>query len=230
MKKVFLFGDSIRMGYDRYVKESMVNIAQVYYPAENSRYSTYILRDLHKWKNQVGIDTADVVHWNVGHWDTLRIYGDDPLTRPNVFADNVERILKRIKFLFPAAKIIFATSTPVIEEGYIADFEMRYNRDVEAYNRIACEVCEKYGVIINDLYALLKDAPMSYHSDQSHYYTADATELIGGQVNRMICQALDVDPCLLVLPDKNAFHQAGGKNDRQLYVKKGDYYESMNGT
>lgn len=229
MKKVFLFGDSIRMGYDRYVKESMVNIAEVYYPSENSRYTTYILRDLHNWKEQVGIDTADVVHWNVGHWDTLRIYGDGPLTRPEMFADNVERIIKRIKFLFPTAKIIFATSTPVIEDGYIEDFEMRYNKDVEEYNRIACEVCTKHGVIINDLYGLLKDAPASYHSDQSHFYTADGTEVIGGQVNRVICEAMGADVKELVLPDKNDFVQTGGKDDKQLYIKRGNYYESIIG-
>ncbi len=43
MKKVFLIGDSIKSGYDRYVKESMANIAEVYYHNENCRFYEYIL-------------------------------------------------------------------------------------------------------------------------------------------------------------------------------------------
>lgn len=229
MKKIFLIGDSIRKGYDRYVKESMADIAEVYYHDENSRFSEYILRCVHSWKSDVNLDNADAIHWNVGHWDTLRIYGDDCLTRPEVYADNLERISKRLEFLFPNSKQIFATSTPVIESGYIADFEVRYNSDVEKYNDIAREVLEKRGVIINDLYALLKDDQERLHSDQSHFYTADATEIIGSAVNNVLCDVLDLDKSKLLKPDKNDFAITCFKNDNELYVKKGDYYELVQG-
>ena len=152
MKKVFLIGDSIKSGYDRYVKESMANIAEVYYHNENCRFSEYILREVHKWKDELKLGNVDVVHWNVGHWDTIRIYGDGCLTRPDTYADNLERISKRLEFLFPGSKQIFATSTPVIESGYVEGFEMRYNSDVEKYNEIAVNVLQKRGVMINDLY------------------------------------------------------------------------------
>ena len=36
MKKIVLFGDSIRMGYDKYVREALEGTAEVYYPEENS--------------------------------------------------------------------------------------------------------------------------------------------------------------------------------------------------
>lgn len=229
MKKILLLGDSIRKGYDRYVKESMANIAEVCYPEQNCQHTTNILRDLHNWISNLKCNDADAVHWNVGHWDTLKIYGDDCLTRPEVYADNLERISKRLEFLLPNAVQIFATSTPVIESGYLEGFEMRYNADVERYNEIAKEVLGKRGVIINDLYALVKDNHERLQSDQSHYYTADGTEVLGSAVNEIICDTLRIDKKLLVLPDKNDFAVTCYKNDNELYVKIGDYYEMVQG-
>lgn len=228
MKDIFLFGDSIRQGYDLYVKESMANLANVYYTKDNSRNTPYILRDLHNWKDDLRIKNCDAVHFNAGHWDTLRIYNDEPLTKPDVYADNMKRIAERLIFLFPNAKLIFATSTPVIESGYIEGFECRYNRDVEKYNEIAISVLKPYNVIINDLYGLLKDKP-ELHSDQSHFYTADATELIGSRVNNILCDALNMDKSKLVVPQKEKFAITTYKNDNELYVKKGDYYELIKG-
>ena len=50
MKNIILIGDSIRMGYDRFVKFSLEDSANVYYPNENSRFAEYTLRYLHEWK------------------------------------------------------------------------------------------------------------------------------------------------------------------------------------
>ena len=230
MKKILLIGDSIRIGYDLYVKKSFENTAEVFYPNENCRFAQYILRYLHCWKEDLGIDTVDAIHWNAGLWDTLKVYGDDCLTRIDTYVDTIERIQKRIEFLFPNAVSIFATSTPVLEDGFIKDFEMRYNADVERYNAAACDVLSKRGVVINDLYTLLKDVPENYHSDQTHFYTADATELIGSAVNGVLCDALHIDGTLLTLLDKAEFDQsATGKNDKELFIKKGNFYEKVEG-
>ena len=224
MKKILLLGDSIRLGYDNYVKESMKNIAEVYFPEENCSFTVNILRNLHVWTDELGLYEADAVHFNVGHWDTLRIYGDECLTRPEVYRDNLDRIMKRIKFLFPKAKIIFATSTPCIEDGYIEEFEMRYNKDIIEYNRIACEVMEQHGAIVNDLHKLLEDKPDSYHSDQSHYYTPEATVLLGDKVTEVLCDTLELDKSKIVKPDMSEYKLRKAKGDKEMYIKRGDYY------
>ena len=74
MKKIVLLGDSIREGYDKYVKLAFDGVAQVYYPKENCRFTTYIIRNLLDWKNNLewGDDVA-LVHWNVGLWDDIRM-------------------------------------------------------------------------------------------------------------------------------------------------------------
>ena len=230
MKNILLIGDSIRAGYDQYVKESLEGQANVFFPPENCRFAHYILRSFNLWIEDMNVDSFDVVHWNAGLWDTLRIYGDDCLTRYDDYIDTLNRIQSRIERLFPNAVSIFATSTPVRESGFITDYEMRYNADVERYNAAAIETLSKRGVIINDLYSLLKDVPDSYHSDQTHFYTAAATELIGTQVNSVICDALGIDKTTLIKPDATKFEVVGGgKNDSEMYIKRGNRYEKVLG-
>jgi len=225
MKKILLVGDSIRMGYDAYVKESMQTLAEVYYPASNSAHSANILRFLHTWTDDLGLYEADAVHFNAGLWDTVRVYGDEPLIGADTYRDNMKRIVKRIRFLFPEAKLIFATSTPVLEDGFIEAFETRRNCDVEAYNAIACQVMAEEGVAVNDLYSLLRDVPSEYHSDQTHFYTAAATELIGMQVNRVLCQVLGLDESRLTPPDPMRFHcPERYLGDKAAYEQRGHIY------
>ena len=110
----------------------------MYGPDENCRFAQYTLRYLHEWAASVPREEIDVVHWNNGLWDVLRLYGDEPLTPLEVYGDMLRRVYKRIRYLFPNARIIFALSPSVIEE----------------YNRKAKEVMEELGVGVNDLYSV----------------------------------------------------------------------------
>lgn len=190
MKKVLLIGDSIRAGYDKYVRQRLDGKAEVFFPGENCRFAEYVLRYLHEWKKDLNTGSdVDCVHWNAGLWDTLRLFGDGCLTSEAVYAEYIDRICGRIKLLFPAAKTIFAISTPVIEGKYGEGF-IRYNKDIESYNSTAVEVVKRYGTEINDLYALLKDVPDSYHSDATHFYTEAGTKLIGDRVTELVSKSL----------------------------------------
>ena len=72
MKKIVLIGDSIRMGYDKYVRAALDGKAEVLFPEENSRFAEYVLRAVIDWKREGKWgDDVDVVHWNAGLWDTL---------------------------------------------------------------------------------------------------------------------------------------------------------------
>ena len=80
MKTVFLIGDSIRMGYDRFVRGVLADEAAVYYPSENCRFAQYVLRYAHEWiEKECNPACVDVVHWNAGLWDVSRLYGEEPL-------------------------------------------------------------------------------------------------------------------------------------------------------
>ena len=176
MKNIYLIGDSIRFGapgspgYGVYVKEKLEGKANVYAPNENCRFAQYTLRYLHEWANAVDKEKIDIVHWNNGRWDALRLFGDEPLTDIETYGIMLKRVYKRIIFLFPNAKVIFALSTAVIEEWGNPDF-FRYNSEIEQYNQKAKEVMNELGVEVNDLYTLSKSFDNSLHSDWVHYGT-----------------------------------------------------------
>jgi hypothetical protein len=108
MKKVILLGDSIRMGYDKYVKDALAGVAEVYYPEENCKFAQYLLRFVHDWKATGKWPTdADIVHWNAGLWDVLELYGEEPMTGEAQYAEMIARIDRQLRRLFPKAKIIF---------------------------------------------------------------------------------------------------------------------------
>ena len=65
-------------------------------------------------------------------------------------------------------------------------------KDTENYNKAACEIAKKHGGHTNDLYSLMSDCPNSYHSDMTHYYTKEGTEIITNAVVNSIAEYLNV--------------------------------------
>ncbi len=192
MKSVLLIGDSIRVGYDKAVKKSLEGVAEVCFPAENCRFAAYVLRYVHEYAQLVENNMPDVIHWNAGLWDCLRMFGEEPHTPKEIYGYYIERICQRIKNLYPDAKVIFATSTAVISDKMSAAFK-RYNEEIEEYNKIAVEIVAKYGFKVNDLYAVSAKLPESAHSDATHYYTPAGTEAFTNKVLEVLAEALELD-------------------------------------
>lgn len=193
MKKILLIGDSIRKTYDKYVKMAFEDTAEVYYPEDNCRFAAYVLKNLPLWKSELQLpDDLDLIHWNAGLWDDLIITRDDVehLTPLPIYTYYIERVCKTISLLFPKAKVIFATSTRIIEERFVDN--KRYNSDTRIYNAAAVEIVKKYGAEINDLYAITENIPESYFIDMAHPYTKEGTRLLTEKVVSVIENALDI--------------------------------------
>lgn len=191
MKNVLLVGDSIRMGYDQAVKKTLENVANVYFPKENCRFAAYILRYMHEYKTLVEEGPVDVLHWNAGLWDCLRLFEEEPHTPIDIYAYYIERLCVRIQKVFPETKVIFATSTRVQSELMSANFK-RYNEEIEAYNDAAVKVVKTYGFQVNDLYAASLKLPKEAHSDAVHYYTSMGTKVFTDQVLSYLLPALGI--------------------------------------
>jgi hypothetical protein len=192
MKKIFLIGDSIRMGYDKYVKEALSGVAEVYYPDENGRFAEYVLRYAPAWKTKLELgEDIDFVHWNAGLWDVLEMHGDEPLTTPDYYANAVFRIHKKLRLLFPNAKIVFATTTAVNEAKMSADFKRR-NSVIEDYNKRAIDALANTDAIINDMYSLTKGCSDECRSDGVHFATPEGISLTGKRVISVICHELGI--------------------------------------
>ena len=196
--KIVLIGDSIRQGYDKYVKMAFDGVAEVYYPEKNCRFTAHILRHILDWKEKMGCgDDVDLVHWNAGLWDNMILPDGKPLIPLEFYKENIARICDMIQLLFPKAKIVFATTTPCDEEFFKNYKYKRTNADTERYNAVAREIVLSREGGINDLYGLLKDDQMAYHSDQTHFYTKEGTRVIAGQVIRYIEECLGIEAKVL---------------------------------
>ena len=191
MKNILLIGDSIRMGYDKAIKKSLEGVAKVYFPEENCRFASYVLRYLHEYQELVKEGSVDILHWNTGLWDCLRLFEEEPHTPIEVYSYYIDRICQRILKLFPDAKIIFATSTSVQSEKMSKDFK-RYNEEIEKYNDAAISIVKKYGFVVNDLYTVSTSLPDDAHSDPVHYYTPMGTEAFANKVLSYIVPELGI--------------------------------------
>lgn len=194
MKKIVLMGDSIRLGYDVLVRDAFRGVAEVYFPSDNCCFAAHTLRWMDSWKDAMRCgDDVDAVHWNAGLWDNLRQFDEEPFCTPEIYAYFMERVCRRMEKLYPRAKKIFATSTPVLEERFEQPQVMfRRNSDVEIFNEAALKVVTAFGHEVNDLHAVMAQMPPEYHSDAVHFYTRGGTEVISRQVCAVLEQALDV--------------------------------------
>ena len=192
MKNLLLIGDSLRMGYDKSVKKTLEGKANVIFPEENCRFAAYVLRYFHEYLKDIKGEDIDVIHWNAGLWDCLRLFEEEPHTPIDVYAYYIERICIRIKKICPNARVIFATSTKVLSEKMSKDFK-RYNEEIEKYNEAAVKIVKKHGFKVNDLYALSQTLPEEAHSDAVHYYTPAGTEAFTNQVLSFVAPELEIN-------------------------------------
>lgn len=188
MKNILLLGDSIRQNYQEYVRKKLRDLANVYYPNDNGRFCYFTLRYLHEWIRALsknGEIEFDIIHFNCGLWDILRLSNEDkPFTSEKEYSELLVRIVDRIRFLCPNAQIIFALSTEIIEPGFEPGVTIgeRRNVDIRKYNDIAQKVCDAMHILVNDLWSISRSLPQEAHSDLVHYETDLGVEALGNQV------------------------------------------------
>jgi isoamyl acetate esterase len=158
MKQVVLIGDSIRMGYEPFVRQALQGEAEVWAPADNCSSSRVVLAHLDEW---VISRQPDVVHVNCGLHDLAYKDADGrPIDHRQVpldeYKDNVRAILTNIRGQ-TAALVAWASSTPVNERWHLEKKEFpRYEADVDAYNAASSAAARGLGIPIHDLHEVVK--------------------------------------------------------------------------
>jgi Lysophospholipase L1 and related esterases len=194
MKKVLLLGDSIRMGYDDYVKELLSGKCAVYYDgSDNGRFAAYTLWQANQLFKQYG--KFDVVHWNNGYWD---MNVEAPMTEAMHPVDEYLHFLRRIigEIRRNGAQIIFATTTPVLSNGSAADntgtgVVLSYDNDwVKKYNDAAKALMAEQHVPVNDLYTLMLREPNYCKCADKLHLTEEGYKICAEQAARMIEERL----------------------------------------
>jgi lysophospholipase L1-like esterase len=158
MKRVVLIGDSIRLGYQRYVKARLGRWAEVIAPEESCGSSRDVLAHLDTW----AIDLyPQVAHVNCGLHDIRREFDAEENAVPLAeYEENVRAILQRLK-RETKAQVIWATITPVLERWHRDNNKFdRLEKDLIAYNIAAARIAEELHVPIDNLYGMLVEADL----------------------------------------------------------------------
>ena len=177
--KVLLIGDSIRMFYQKEVISQLGNNYEVFAPAENCRFSSYVLNSLRFWLNE--FPTPDIIHFNAGLWDTAILYHEDGcFIGLDEYAKNMKNIVRELKKT--GAKIIFATTTPVSDEKEKLLGPMppaHRNSDILIYNKVALEIFAGEDIIVNDLSSKMYPEKEKYLSEDMIHPNDDGVKFLG---------------------------------------------------
>lgn len=184
--KVFLIGDSIRMGYCDMVKEQLSDIGEVIYPDDNCRYTQYTYVNLSAWKNLFSDpDEVRVVYWNNGHWDIAHWDGEEePLNSIDEYTKMLSRIRSRLKKYFPKAKIVFSTTMPMNPNGQDS-FNPRTTKEIGEYNKAAISLFKNTDVLVDDVFGEFKMLTTDYFADYCHL-TEGGNKLLSAHISDYI--------------------------------------------
>ena len=189
MKKVLLLGDSIRMGYQQYVKEELDGEFEVRYPEDNGRFAAYTLWQVNqelKWNPDI-----ELVHFNNGYWD-MNI--EAPMTEAIHPVEEYVSFLRRIVELCRqcGATVVFATTVPILEAGAAGDNTgvqgtINYSNEwVKQYNAAAVALMEQLEVPVNDLYALCMEDDRRYKCEDLLHLSEEGSRRCAKQVAEFV--------------------------------------------
>ncbi len=155
--KVLLIGDSIRISYQDNVKQLLGNSAEIVGVEKNCLDTKNTLEN---FETAITSLEPDLVHWNNGLHDVKRSPECDDCQVPaDQYRENIEKLLEKFRKLF-GEKIIWATTTPVIEQRHNAKKPFkRFNADIDKYNTIAGDIMERNGIAVDDLHAVISRDP-----------------------------------------------------------------------
>jgi lysophospholipase L1-like esterase len=187
-----LIGDSICMGYRPLVQQRLSEIVNILGIAGNGGDSSRILENLDEW--MISRD-ADLIHFNCGLHDLKFERGTNAYQQPlEVYEANLRKIVTRLQKGTAKAHLVWATTTPVIDERHnaVKGFD-RYQRDVEAYNRVATIIMTEAGIPINDLHSAIQndDVEACLGADGVHM-TERGNKVLTDAVCRFILQELSL--------------------------------------
>ncbi|TWT72856.1 sialate O-acetylesterase [Allorhodopirellula solitaria] len=193
LPNVLLIGDSISIGYTVEVRRQLQGQADVFRIPSNGKNSAFGAKHLDQW---IGERKWDVIHFNWGLWDLCyrnpkskmqgnrdKVNGTLTAT-PERYRANLKTIVARLQET--GATLIWCATTPVPE----GEAGRKLGDDVK-YNRIAEEIMEVNGVLINDLHthALAKLPEIQIREGDVHY-TTDGYKYLASKVGKKIAAQL----------------------------------------
>ena len=177
---IVLVGDSIRIGYEPYIRRELAGLADLWTPGENGGNSRNVLDHLDEW---VLAQRPNLLHINCGLHDVRR---DNGAPQPAISLTDYEANLRTLFARLREAGIatLWATSTPINEVRHARSGpSQRREEDVIAYNRVSIRVAQEFGLPVNDLYSLINRLGRDrYLKQDGRHYVPAGYALLGHAV------------------------------------------------
>jgi hypothetical protein len=176
--RVLLIGDSITRAYYKTVEDKLKGRAIVCRLATSKSLGDPGLLD--EVKLVLSQATFDVVHFNNGMhgWG----YTEDE------YAKAIPALVAVIRKGAPAAKLVWASMTPVRVSGKVDQLDPKTDR-VKARNKATAEIMAREKIPTNDLFALVIEKPDWFSNDGVHLNATGSTAM-GEQVAHQILNLL----------------------------------------
>lgn len=233
LPKVFIYGDSISIGYTEYVRQSLLGKADVYRLHVNGGTSGEFIPKMEAFRKGMfqpdlkdGWDFDwDVIHFNVGLHDLKYLHNrkldkvnGKQVTSLDSYEENLTGIIKYLKSTYPKAKLVFATTTPVPEGE-----QGRIPGDAKHYNKVALKVLKKYKDIqVNDLYKFSLSIIDDYAEGLGNvHYKPEGSRLQGIEVAQVIADNLGIETVECpssesIVEEMNAYGKAIGQKQKAV--------------
>jgi hypothetical protein len=184
LPRVLLIGDSILSGYMAHAIRKLEGTAYVdawVNPYNQSEHlNTKILPEV------LAKGPYDVIHFNMGlhGWQEGRI-------KPGTFEPLTKGYVDAIRAKLPKAKLIWASSTPVLLGGDVKQLDPVINATIIEHNRMAAKVMAEAGVPVIDFYALLVDRlDLARGGKDKFHWNAPAYKILGDTCAGAVLKAL----------------------------------------
>ena len=191
---VVLVGDSIRMGYAAGVADRLRGRARIVAAADNGGSSRKVLHHLDDW---VIRHRPAVVHFGAGLHDIMTdTRTGAKLVEPAEYHANIRAIVRRLTDE-TSARLIFATTTPVLAARRVQPLFLMTEADVLAYNSLALRVLGGWSIVaVDDLHAraIGFGLEQALAADGVHF-TPAGSGMLAAQVAEAVERAL-VDPAV----------------------------------
>jgi hypothetical protein len=182
--RVLLIGDSILGGYMNHAIQALDGKAYVDAWVNPYNQSEHLNKNI--LPDVLAKGPYDVIHFNMGlhGWQEGRIKAGtfEPLTKGYVEA---------IRKALPKAKIIWASSTPVLQGGDMKKLDPVINATIVEQNRMAAKVMAECGVPVSDFYGLLAgQLELARGGKDKFHWTAPAYKILGDKCVEAVLEAL----------------------------------------
>ena len=198
LPNVLLLGDSISLGYTKFVQEMLLGRANVRRASnekggsENCAGTTNGLKNIDRWLTST---KWDVIHFNFGLHDLKHV---DPVTGINsekaedpqqadlkTYEKNLNEIVN--KLVATQARLIFATTTPFPDKP---GGPLRRADQVEKYNKVALKIMGKNKILINDLYTFTLPRLTELQLPNNVHFSKEGSKILAGQVVEKILSVI----------------------------------------